>query len=521
VERCYTFSHLQDHDDLLPGPPDYSINTTIVLFAGTHISNETVLFNHATNLSLVGANSSIGATIQCHGSAGFAFEDILGLSISGVEFRDCESLTQNSKVSIQVRYSLHISLSREVELRNVTVKHGQSIGLAVAHVYGDFSIIGCQFLSSAADTEHVSLYMYIEEREMQYTNITIVNSKLAGPGDPLPAHGLTKFKMTQEGSEYFVKILVKNIVLTDVKAGSINFVLCGIRCAYYLQGIFRFKQNMHTCEHATTNGIKLSDATFQDSLLSLFNSEDAASLIIISNVLFQNASLLKSLDLHLILHNTIFQEGSSLSMGNMTIQGLFLYQRNRAEIWLSTGRRDVIVDRNAHVIIADNYMPHNDAPFTLFYSEVIVLQNSTIIFKNNTGKLSGGLLLHYKSWITFRGSSSITFENNRGSRGGALALYGLSYLVFNGPCSLNFIQNHATVVGGAVFVQDDDYLLHLSPTLSGYIQFYDPETTNMTSNCSGSELVNFKFSGNSATQAGSALYGGWISNNNSCYRFAT
>ena len=515
VEHCYTFRHLHDHGDLFPGPSDYSINTKIILLAGTHINNETVLFSHATNLSLVAANSSIGATIQCHRSAGFAFEHILGLSISGIEFRDCESFTQNSKVNIQIRYSLHISLSRDTELRNITVKHGKSIGLAVAHVYGYFSIIGCRFLSS--DTEHFSMYMYIEEREMQYTNITIINSELTGPdSDPRPAYGLAKLKMTQEGSDYFVKILVKNIV-ADSKRGNIDFVLCGIRCAYNLIKL-SFMQNMHTCEHVTTNVITLSDVTFQDSLLSLFNSEDAASLIFY-NVLFHNASLFKFYDFHLILHNAIFQEGSFWSMGNMTIQGLFLYQRNTAGISLST---NIILDRNAHVIITDNYMPHRDAPFTLYFAEVTVLQNSTILFKNNTGKLSGGLLLHSKSRVTFRGSSSITFENNRGSRGGALALYGLSVLKFNGPCSLNFIQNHATIVGGAVFVQDDDYLLYSTPTLSGYIQFYDSGATNISTisnNCNGSELVNFKFSENSAIQAGSALYGGWISNNNSCFRF--
>ena len=520
VKRCYTFRHLQDHGDLFPEPPDYSINTKIVLLAGTHINNETLLFSHATNLSLVAANSSIGATVQCHGSAGFAFEHILGLSISGIEFRGCESFTQRRNSNIQVRYSLHIYLSRDIELRNITMKHGQSIGLLVVHAYGYFSIVGCRFLSS--DTEHFSLYMYIEEREVQYTSITIINSELTGPddSDPLPAlaYGLAKLKMTQEGADYFVKIMVKNVV-ADTRGGSIDFVLCGIRCTYNLLTL-SFKQEMHTCEHVTKNVIILSDATFQDSLLSLSNSEEAASLIL-SNVLFQNASLFKSYDFHLILHNAIFQDGSHWSVDNMTIQGLLLYQRNTNDISLSFSYNNVILDRNAHVVIADNYMPHKDAPFTLYFAEVIVLHNSTIIFKNNTGKLSGGLLLHSKSRITFRGSSSITFENNRGSRGGALALYGLSVLKFNGSCSLIFIQNHATIDGGAIFVQDDDYLLYSTPTDSGYVQFYDSgETnTNTISNCSGSEPINFKFSENSAIQAGSSLYGGWISNNNSCFRF--
>ena len=167
------------------------------------------------------------------------------------------------------------------------------------------------------------------------------------------------------------------------------------------------------------------------------------------------------------------------------------------------------------LMIANNYMPHDDAPITTFYSKITVLCNTTMIFKNNTGKVSGGMLLHSKSRMIFRGSSSIIFKNNRGSRGGALALYSLSALVFDGPCSLNFIQNYASVTGGAVYVQDDEYLLHISPTLSGYSPFFE----NEHSNCTESERVKFIFSDNTAVQAGSAVYGGWISNYSKCFRF--
>ena len=150
VECCYTFRDLQDQDGVPHWPPaaDYSINTALILLPGIHTNNHTILFSHATNFSLIAANSSIGVIIMCYGSAGFSFEFIQGLLISGIEFRACESFTQRSNVNIQVRYSLLIFHSRAIELRNTTVKHGQSIGLAVTHVYDNFSIKGCKFLSS-------------------------------------------------------------------------------------------------------------------------------------------------------------------------------------------------------------------------------------------------------------------------------------------------------------------------------------------------------------------------------------
>lgn len=500
------------------GPPDYNINTTLVLLPGIHVNNHTILFSHATNLSLIAANSSVGAAIiQCHGSAGFAFEFVQGLLISGIKFRACESFIQNRRLSItiQIRYSLFISQSRAIELRNITVTHGQSIGLAVAHVYDNFSIKGCRFLSS--DSNHFSLYMYIEEREMQYTSIMIVDSQFIGTTDPsLQSYGLMELNMNQEGSEYSIKLLVENVT-RDRKSGNINFILCGVTTSFYLPSTVRFKPNSHTCTCNSTSTLKLYHATFQDIVLWMMYSGNRVNIVslVLSNALFQNTSFWRHGDFHVVLHNTIFQDGSHLYAHNTTIQGLFLYQRNIHEIQLLIYSR-LTIDKNAYVIIANNYLPFSSAPLTAFDTTITVLQNTTIVFKNNTGKLSGGLLLHTKSLMIFRGPCSITFENNRGGRGGALALFGQSVLIFEGSSSLNFIQNHASIVGGAIFVQDDDYLLHFASETSTYQHFF--ETSNGKSNCNESERVHFKFSNNSAVQAGSAMYGGWIYTDN-CFRF--
>ena len=111
--------------------------------------------------------------------------------------------------------------------------------------------------------------------------------------------------------------------------------------------------------------------------------------------------------------------------------------------------------------------------------------------------------------MNFRGNTSITFTNNSGDRGGALALLGLSTLVFEGCTIINFIQNRAkpSVVGGAIFIQDNDYIINFYSDLSTYSHFF--KEINGT-NCNESEQIAFKFSGNSAVQAGSAIYGGWI-----------
>ena len=305
--------------------------------------------------------------------------------------------------------------------------------------------------------------MYINEREMQQTSITIVDSQfISSTYPPLQTHGLMELSMNQAGSEYHTKLLVENIIISDKRSARINFVLCGATVSIYLPQIFDVKPNTHTCTCNCSSALKFHHATFQDILWIVMYSDNIiveTMSLILSNALFQNATFHRLSNFQVVLHNTIFQDGSHLSLNNITIQGLFLYQRNTDELNLMIYSR-MMIDKNAHVIIANNYLPFSDSPVTAFYSTITVLQNTTIVFKNNTGKLSGGLLLHVKSTVIFRGPCSIVFEYNRGGRGGALALYGLSILEFDGSSSIKFIHNHAGVVGGAIFVQDYDYLLH-------------------------------------------------------------
>ena len=103
-----------------------------------------------------------------------------------------------------------------------------------------------------------------------------------------------------------------------------------------------------------------------------------------------------------------------------------------------------------------------DAPLVSLRSNLII-EESEIIFENNIGRRSGGILL-LKSNVTFMGiSSTIKFHNNSGSRGGALALYGLSIiLLILKSTNMKFLGNHASIVGGAIFVEDSDYVHHIS-----------------------------------------------------------
>ena len=122
-----------------------------------------------------------------------------------------------------------------------------------------------------------------------------------------------------------------------------------------------------------------------------------------------------------------------------------------------------------------------------------------MIFENNTGYQCGGITL-VNSIIRLENNTHMSFLYNTGKRGGAMAFYALSRLLFvKGVSNLTFINNHASIVGGAIFVQDYDYIVILYS--DGHYQKFIEVTSKAIK-------PNINFINNMADQAGSVLYGG-------------
>lgn len=87
-----------------------------------------------------------------------------------------------------------------------------------------------------------------------------------------------------------------------------------------------------------------------------------------------------------------------------------------------------------------------------------------------------------------------------------MTFYQKAVIVLNGVTNLTFIGNHANKGGGVTFVRDEDYVeydyIHKITNFE-YGNFYG----------SSGERLHFHFTNNTATEAGSAVYGGTISYN--------
>ena len=134
-----------------------------------------------------------------------------------------------------------------------------------------------------------------------------------------------------------------------------------------------------------------------------------------------------------------------------------------------------------------------------------------IDFQHNDAEVFGGAINSYNSTIGLGGN--ISFTNNSSPRGGAVFLQALSTLVLNPPLQL-YAQHNMADVGAAIFVEDIityntclpiiDPLFPIQAT-PVYCFFFVNATSGSDSN-----WVDLIFENNTASVAGTTLYGGML-----------
>ena len=89
---------------------------------------------------------------------------------------------------------------------------------------------------------------------------------------------------------------------------------------------------------------------------------------------------------------------------------------------------------------------------TFFISKIFVKFKGVNMFLNN----SVTSLLIFSSITHIESNSTMTFKHNRGLKGGALKLHGFSMISYDNNITFNFINNTADIVGGAIYVSNED-----------------------------------------------------------------
>ena len=123
-------------------------------------------------------------------------------------------------------------------------------------------------------------------------------------------------------------------------------------------------------------------------------------------------------------------------------------------------------------------------------SKILVKFKGVNTFCNN----SVTPLLILSSIVYIESNSTMTFKYNRGLKGGALKLHGFSMISYDNNVTFNFINNKADIVGGAIYVSNEDP--HYS--FASHLCFFE--------NRSNSNNVFFNFTNNHSPPPSNTIY---------------
>ena len=131
---------------------------------------------------------------------------------------------------------------------------------------------------------------------------------------------------------------------------------------------------------------------------------------------------------------------------------------------------------------------------TFFISKITVKFKGVNTFCHN----SVTPLLILSSIVHIESNSTMIFKHNRGLKGGALKLYGVSIISYDNNITFNFINNTADIVGGAIYVSNEDPRYSFASHLC-FLQ-------NSNKNSNNSNNVSFNFINNHSPPPSNTIY---------------
>ena len=521
-ETCKNLTELLDDYN---GTSNLS-NAVIYLLPGIHqVSTEgsrIISIRFASNLTIASFNLSVRATIRCKGHAAFEFHSCVNLTIIGISIEKCGALRpfdyHDFRLLIPKNVSVHISHSLGVYFISTNIFNGTGIGLLLENVqyqvlisesvisHNEFNLCLINYNNHTSNTTALSSIM-VTNSSFNYAR------KYHSFSEGIIPQGITIYLYQ---TKFQTNLVLKNVNLIENERNlRFKFTLCNEWSSIYISHLKSIK---------TSNDPNLS---FEPVYSKKCNSEPQTNFIIDNaeivggethiksksqrtinnhNLIIRNFSLSKCLLFitqvkrvmlkDILIQNTGSFKDMNIESSIVVFRGLFLYQSNK---WsqMVFKKSKIILGINSNFVFRHNsHLP--ESPLYCTETHISMKSGSYMIFDNNSGCECGGLTLTNSS-ITFLGPGihNMTFVKNTGKRGGAIAFYALSKLIpLRGQTNLTFMHNHATIVGGAIFVQDYDY------TSRGMTYKFIQESPK------GINPPGFSFINNSAGQAGDALYGG-------------
>ena len=515
------------------------LDTRIVLLPGIHNisadSNTLFNVNCSENLVFTALDPQVGATIRCKGSTGFAFNHAINLSIRGLTFENCGFLSTQHLWFI----SLSVDKAMDIDINNVVIRGSREIGLYIGNSHGTITIVKLHLQNNPShfyflmdENQHADPGHVTDEK----TYLTMESCSIFHGGKEF---GLRIYIVQRT---YKVKMQLRNVRVYQNRNSAIDIKLnemCNsiitidnLTVTESIDSFIVLHSRQLNCKTFTAT-VKIDRAHFKDCGFSIYTpgsldtSEPVANhTLTIANTLVQRSRQRMGWKYagSVIIQNVTIENctgdreyfGLGLMISKLIVKGSFTFRRNTGGICIftcATGNSQggyIELSTGSKVVIDDNTIPsytYGGSAVNIRNSRITVFGGSSLTLNGNTGIQSGGLLLR-NSKIIFQGKEEVIqciFSHNRGSSGGALAFYDKSVMTFYGnQTSIYFIRNHATMYGGAIYVDDTNYIERLGDYTYIMMEFIQRI---------GSSLMYpapLFFINNTAEVAGNTLFGGRV-----------
>ena len=511
VENCYNMTELLN-SEILRGNVT---NVTLLLLPGIHsiMSDANTVFSidSATNFTIRAANSSTGATIRCNGNVGFEFHLCINMTICDITIENCGALGNfDSEYLPKCNFSMYISHSIGVYMSNVHVINGTGIGLLLENIYLQLLIMD-SILSHNDGNLYVVSYDNSKVTSM-FCSMRILNSSLNHARSYSPKKKFSGVTIRLYQMTFHTEIELRNVNLVNNKLNmysDINLCNSVVKLNNLTSVNINMKKNIYfdlkypteCIGHSEKTHFTMDNANITGGTIDINGNKEKRHLvaIYINNTNISQSIISASNVKNILLSNVVIENSDShkimyIQYCSVNFRGYTIYQNNEGTLVFK--KSDITADTYSRMIFRHNQAPES----TIFstHSYITMMTGSSMIFESNIGKQSGGVTL-LNSTVKFEGNNQMKFHNNTGKRGGAMAFYIMSQLIFvKGLSNLTFIGNHASIVGGAIFVQDCDYVVKKS--YSAFNKFIEVSTETFK--------PNITFRSNTAIQAGSMIYGG-------------
>ena len=484
---------------------------------GKHVllftTSKSISIINVVNVTLIGLSDHQSSIIHCVSEFNIIAMNVQNLTISKLSFSGCgapipeEEVSGIDSSSLPRSAMLFVSHVFNIKLVDTHVHDSKGAGMLVVNAFG-LTLTQTSFLGNVPNC----IFMFEDETNISVKLVSsyIVDSEFAyGLSESLDYAGGVSLIFMQ--TSYTININITNVAL---------FNNTGVYCTNFLMSI-----DERSCKYTVVCAENVRSSN------SLWHSDGPEFAV--EEFSYNSVSTNKenhSLQFEYTVH--VFNSYFHTSMGNIAVYIASPYHNLRvkftdASIFCSNEYAQFVTNglhiidlhsmvlervnfsystysfihvKDSEITIRDSFILENEAVWgvlSLLKSTVTFLGD--IIFGRNyeLRKSSPGAIYAHSSTLIFLGN--VEFVNNTGYNGGAVALCHGSKIMMGEHAHLKFIGNHAKHFGGAIYV--DNHVFSDAFTISCFYELADVFF---------SIKPRVVFENNSADNAGSVLYGGWI-----------